>query len=58
MPTVDLRRKEKFSYCGRQEEPADYSWSAVLYKLYSEVLYSWDAGVVLANMHGMWPRRP
>ena len=24
-------------YCGQQEESADYSWSAVLYKLYSEV---------------------
>ena len=27
----------RISLCGRQEELADYSWSAALYKLYSKV---------------------
>ena len=44
-------------YCGRQKEPATYSWSAAL-KILPNSVHSWNAPVVLTNMHGMWPQRP
>ena len=48
-------------YCRWQEECVDYSWPAVLYKLYSEFFSkicprSWNSRFVLTNMHGVWPR--
>ena len=46
------------SICWRQEEPADYSWSAVLFNCiagFSKICpCCWDSRVVPTNMLGMW----